>query len=195
MIISKIADVGNPKTPTPLASATIGPWGHPSPPKTCRRLKWMVPKTNRCSNCKSVYYCGVQCQKNDWTSHKYACERLKKVVIRKSKNDKKPKENSETEEKIVEELRIRKALKEAVIDTNVNVKVVEKLLESLSDKNPRLTKNDQGDWVTLLELAANYGRMDIFEHVSCFVDQNTFPNFGEIMRTAVVQHNVRAIYM
>jgi len=161
------------------------------PCNNCHKIK----KTNRCSNCKSVYYCGVQCQKNDWTSHKYACERLKKVVIRKSKNDKKPKENSETEEKIVEELRIRKALKEAVIDTNVNVKVVEKLLESLSDKNPRLTKNDQGDWVTLLELAANYGRMDIFEHVSCFVDQNTFPNFGEIMRTAVVQHNVRAIYM
>ena len=22
---------------------TIGPWGHPSPPKTCWRLKWMVP--------------------------------------------------------------------------------------------------------------------------------------------------------
>ena len=46
-----------------------------------------------------------------------------------------------------------------------------------------------------MELAANYGRMDIFEHVSCFVDHNTFPNFGEIMKTAVVQHNVRAIYM
>ena len=44
MIISKIADVGKPKTPTPLASANIGTWGHPSPPKTCRRLKWMVPK-------------------------------------------------------------------------------------------------------------------------------------------------------
>ena len=161
------------------------------PCNNCHKIK----KTNRCSNCKSVYYCGVQCQKNDWTSHKYACERLEKAATRKSKNNKKPKENSETEEKIVEELRIRKALKEAVIDTNVNVKVVEKLLESLSHKNPRLTKNDQGDWITLLELAANYGRMDIFEHVSCFVDTNTFPNFGEIMRTAVVQHNVRAIYM
>ena len=43
MIISKIADVGKLKTPTPLASANIGTWGHPSPPKTCRRLKWMVP--------------------------------------------------------------------------------------------------------------------------------------------------------
>ena len=29
--------------PPSLASANIGPWGHPSPPKTCRRLKWMVP--------------------------------------------------------------------------------------------------------------------------------------------------------
>ena len=24
---------------------TIGTWGHPSPPKTCWRLKWMVPKS------------------------------------------------------------------------------------------------------------------------------------------------------
>ena len=39
-----IADVGNPKTPPPLASANIGNGDPPSPPKTCRRLKWMVPK-------------------------------------------------------------------------------------------------------------------------------------------------------
>ena len=26
--------------------STIGPWGHPSPPKTCWRLKWMVPYPN-----------------------------------------------------------------------------------------------------------------------------------------------------
>ena len=25
---------------------TIGRWGHPSPPKTCWRLKWMVPKVD-----------------------------------------------------------------------------------------------------------------------------------------------------
>ena len=65
------------------------------PCNKCHKIK----KTNRCSNCKSVYYCSVQCQKNDWTSHKYACERLKKVVKIKSKNGKKPKENSETGEK------------------------------------------------------------------------------------------------
>ena len=161
------------------------------PCNKCHKIK----KTNRCSNCKSVYYCGVQCQKNDWTSHKYACERLEKLLKKKSKNGKKPKENSEKEDKVVEELRIRKALKEAVIDRNVNVKVVEQLLESLSNKNPQVAKNDQGEWITLVELAANYGRMDVFQHVSCFVNKNDFPNFGEIMKTVVVQHNVRAIYM
>jgi hypothetical protein len=41
---SKIADVGNSKTPAPLPSANIGNGDPPSPPKTCRRLKWMVPK-------------------------------------------------------------------------------------------------------------------------------------------------------
>ena len=46
LIPSKIADVGNPKTPTPLASANIGNGDPPSPPKTCRRLKWMVPYVN-----------------------------------------------------------------------------------------------------------------------------------------------------
>ena len=43
LIPSKIADVGNPKTPAPLASANIGNGDPPYPPKTCRRLKWMVP--------------------------------------------------------------------------------------------------------------------------------------------------------
>ena len=43
LILSKIADVGLSKTPTPLASANIGNGDPPSPPKTCRRLKWMVP--------------------------------------------------------------------------------------------------------------------------------------------------------
>lgn len=160
------------------------------PCNKCRKIK----KTNRCSNCKSVYYCGVECQKNDWTSHKYACERLAKLLKSKSKNGKKPKENSEKEDKVVEELRIRKALKEAVIDRNVNVKVVEQLLESLSNKNPQVAKNDQGEWITLVELAANYGRMDVFRHVSCFVNKNDFPNFGEIMRTLMVQCNERALF-
>ena len=41
--MSKIADVGIPEIPTPLALANVGNGGHPSPPKTCRRLKWMVP--------------------------------------------------------------------------------------------------------------------------------------------------------
>ena len=160
------------------------------PCNNCHKIK----KTNRCSNCKSVYYCGVECQKNDWTSHKYACERLAKLLKSKSKNGKKPKENSEKEDKVVEELRIRKALKEAVIDRNVNVKVVEQLLESLSNKNPQVAKNDQGEWITLVELAANYGRMDVFRHVSCFVNKNDFPNFGEIMRTLMVQCNERALF-
>ena len=26
---------------------TIGTWGHPSPPRTCWRLKWMVPKNRK----------------------------------------------------------------------------------------------------------------------------------------------------
>ena len=43
MLCKVFADVGNPKTPTPLASANVGN-GDTPPPKKCRRLKWMVSK-------------------------------------------------------------------------------------------------------------------------------------------------------
>ncbi|KAJ7088399.1 hypothetical protein B0H15DRAFT_841219 [Mycena belliarum] len=30
--------------------------------------------TSQCSRCKSAYYCGADCQKKDWSSHKRQCE-------------------------------------------------------------------------------------------------------------------------
>ena len=33
---------------------TIGTWGYPSPPKTCRRLKWMVPYV-LCLSCTKIF--------------------------------------------------------------------------------------------------------------------------------------------
>ena len=44
LMISKIVDVGIPETPTPPSIGKHRQWGDPSPPKECRRLKWMVPK-------------------------------------------------------------------------------------------------------------------------------------------------------
>ena len=32
-----------------------------------------APATKRCVNCKQVFYCGRQCQKNDYKSHKTFC--------------------------------------------------------------------------------------------------------------------------
>merc|ERR1712183_439473 len=39
--------------------------------------------TKLCSKCKSVSYCGVKCQKVDWSRHKGKCV---PVVIRKMEN-------------------------------------------------------------------------------------------------------------
>ena len=44
VMMSKIAEVSILETPTPLASANVGNGDTPSPPKTCRRLKWMFPR-------------------------------------------------------------------------------------------------------------------------------------------------------
>jgi MYND finger len=30
-------------------------------------------KQKKCGNCKSVYYCSRECQKNDWNNHKHKC--------------------------------------------------------------------------------------------------------------------------
>ena len=38
------------------------------------------PGTNKCSGCKSVFYCSAKCQKADWSHHKDTCEgQLRKV--------------------------------------------------------------------------------------------------------------------
>jgi len=41
--------------------------------KSCERCELYAEK--RCSGCFLVWYCGLQCQKGDWTSHKEACKK------------------------------------------------------------------------------------------------------------------------
>ena len=40
------------------------------------------PSKTKCSRCKLTYYCGVDCQKKDWSAHKKFCK--SNSVIKKS---------------------------------------------------------------------------------------------------------------
>ena len=57
---AKLDDVGNPETPTHLASANVGNWDTP-PPKKCGRLKWMVRKTKVLAKLSAISYIWPQC--------------------------------------------------------------------------------------------------------------------------------------
>ena len=37
-------------------------------------------KNSTCSRCKSVYYCGRECQKAAWAGHKKECKRVRKKI-------------------------------------------------------------------------------------------------------------------
>ncbi|KII91804.1 hypothetical protein PLICRDRAFT_104569 [Plicaturopsis crispa FD-325 SS-3] len=41
----------------------------------CRRCATRGAKLRKCSRCKEVSYCGEECQKADWTSHKQTCKK------------------------------------------------------------------------------------------------------------------------
>jgi hypothetical protein len=38
-----------------------------------------IQKVRKCGSCKNVAYCSVECQKNDWASHKAVCSFKKKT--------------------------------------------------------------------------------------------------------------------
>lgn len=57
-----------------IAASTIDNWGL----KVCFRCSKLPPKNQqlkRCGNCKKVFYCSVECQKEDWKTHKGVCNK------------------------------------------------------------------------------------------------------------------------
>lgn len=42
--------------------------------RTCSSCKKQGEKFQRCGHCKKVYYCGQDCQRNDWSTHKASCK-------------------------------------------------------------------------------------------------------------------------
>jgi radical SAM protein with 4Fe4S-binding SPASM domain len=42
--------------------------------KSCQACGSIEESIKRCTNCKYVFYCGRQCQKHDWSSHKDFCK-------------------------------------------------------------------------------------------------------------------------
>lgn len=67
-----------PSTPPPFTTANIifplaASCGNCKDPNTAKR------ELNRCSKCKLIRYCGVECQRMDWQRHKEICKTVKDV--------------------------------------------------------------------------------------------------------------------
>ena len=50
--------------------------GAKMPDKVCCKCGEKRRKLKRCTSCKVVYYCGKQCQQQDWPTHKTKCRSL-----------------------------------------------------------------------------------------------------------------------
>ncbi|KAF7315697.1 hypothetical protein MIND_00085300 [Mycena indigotica] len=44
------------------------------------------PGVSRCSDCRTTYYCGPECQRADWKTHKVACAQMPKWYDKHRKN-------------------------------------------------------------------------------------------------------------
>ena len=84
--------------------------------------------------------------------------------------------------------------KPILIKVFLYLKVVKDLLEASLDKNPYVDCGDDGRPITVQELAANCGRMDVFQHVCGYVNTDQIKNFPDLMKTVMVRCNLKAIY-
>ena len=67
----------------------------------CNSCGKRVPKKDsRCSRCKKVFYCSIDCQRKDWPIHKFYCkipsEGIKVIELDKEKK----KEKTDAEKKL-----------------------------------------------------------------------------------------------
>ena len=45
------------------------------PTKDCKNCGEKEKELLKCSRCKKVYYCGADCQRKNWPSHKLICSK------------------------------------------------------------------------------------------------------------------------
>jgi hypothetical protein len=107
--------------------------------------------SKRCSSCKSVVYCGAECQKNHWAAHKEACKSLKSSTEPASA----PKKVMDYSPIVADRklMDLCKAVKEG--DLTMVILELKELKELKVDINGCL---DGMEEVTPLKLAAQYGK-------------------------------------
>jgi MYND finger len=49
--------------------------------KVCSKCRRELPELKTCSRCRTIRYCSVECQTNDWARHKSGCKALRERPI------------------------------------------------------------------------------------------------------------------
>ncbi len=59
------------------------------------------PKQHVCSGCRGASYCSTECQKSDWPSHKFACQRIQKSIKDGTLSESDMKEGTSERKKVI----------------------------------------------------------------------------------------------
>ena len=122
--------------------------------RNCKRLA-----QSKCAGCRQVYYCGRECQKNDWKNHKAACKLLAPKNTRKSSSKGKVSGNVKTTNI---EMKLWQYSREGKYDdllqlfsTNHNISVYINSIDS--DKRTALSYATQNKHIRCVKLLLDHG--------------------------------------
>ena len=91
---------------------------------SCSSTLCSHPGKLRCGGCLSVSYCGKECQKANWKSHKQVCSSAQKASSHKASTQKTPTQEASSEETFTQKTYIPEALTQESSASKYNCIVV-----------------------------------------------------------------------